>query len=38
MEEFFIAMNALKEKPTLQQLEQLHQQHDMKVVGPPLSL
>ncbi len=38
MEEFFSIMNALKERPGQQELDQLHEAHGMKVVGPPLSL
>jgi quercetin dioxygenase-like cupin family protein len=38
MEEFFSSMNALKARPGQQELDQLHEAHGMKVVGPPLSL
>jgi quercetin dioxygenase-like cupin family protein len=38
MEEFFSIINELKEKPAQQELDQLHEAHGMKVVGPPLSL
>lgn len=38
MEEFFAVMNAWKERPSQKQLDQLHEAHGMKVVGPPLIL
>lgn len=36
LEEFFVAMSALKTEPTEQQVAQLFATHEMKVVGPPL--
>ncbi|MBK8610019.1 MAG: cupin domain-containing protein [Chitinophagaceae bacterium] len=38
MEEFFILMNALKEKPTAAEIDRIHADHQMKVLGPPLTL
>jgi len=38
MEEFFSLMNSLKERPTAEEMDRIHAQHDMKVVGPPLVL
>jgi quercetin dioxygenase-like cupin family protein len=38
MEEFFTLMNSLKERPSQQELEKFHTAHDMKLIGPPLSL
>jgi quercetin 2,3-dioxygenase len=38
MEEFFKAMNALKGIPTQEELNKIHAAHDLKVVGPALSL
>lgn len=38
MEEFFILMNSLKEKPSAEEMDKIHAAHQMKVVGPPLSL
>ncbi len=38
MEEFFIAMNNLKEPPTPELLDKIHAEHAMKIVGPSLSL
>ena len=38
MEEFFSLMNSLKERPTDEEMDRIHAQHDMKVVGPPLIL
>ena len=38
MEEFFEVMNNLKGKPTPQEMDEIHAQHEMKVVGPPLVL
>ncbi|MDX1938277.1 MAG: cupin, partial [Flavihumibacter sp.] len=38
MEEFFILMNSLKEKPSAEEMNKIHAAHQMKVVGPPLSL
>jgi len=38
MEEFFILMNSLKERPSAEELDRIHAAHKMKVVGPPLVL
>ncbi len=38
MEEFFKEMNALKEMPTAAQIQQIHRQHGLEIVGPPLSI
>ncbi len=38
MEEFFSYMNNLKERPTPDEMDRIHAAHQMKVVGPPLSL
>lgn len=38
MEEFFTLMNSLKERPSQEEIDRIHAAHDMKVVGPPLSL
>ncbi len=38
MEEFFVKMNGLKERPTEEEIQKIHKSHGMKVVGPPLSL
>jgi quercetin 2,3-dioxygenase len=38
MEEFFKKMNSLKGIPTQEQVQKIHMAHEMKVVGPPLSL
>ncbi|MBL0146471.1 MAG: cupin domain-containing protein [Chitinophagaceae bacterium] len=38
MEEFFSYMNNLKAKPSQEQMDQIHAEHGMKVVGPPLTL
>lgn len=38
MEEFFSLMNTLKQKPTAAEMDRIHAAHDMKVVGPPLTL
>ena len=38
MEEFFKKMNSLKGIPTHQEIDKIHAEHEMKVVGPPLSL
>lgn len=38
MEEFFKTMNALKGVPTQEEVNKIHLAHDIKVVGPPLSL
>jgi quercetin 2,3-dioxygenase len=38
MEEFFKAMNALKTIPTPEEVNRISAAHDVKVVGPPLTL
>ena len=38
MEEFFLTMNNLKERPSAEEMSKIHATHGMKVVGPPLSL
>ena len=38
MEEFFLTMNNLKERPSQVVMDKIHAAHGMKVVGPPLSL
>lgn len=38
LEEFFVAMAALKEAPTPEQMAQVFAKHEMKVVGPPVSI
>lgn len=38
MEEFFSYMNKLKERPSQAEMDRIHAAHDMKVVGPPLTL
>ncbi|WP_394991947.1 cupin domain-containing protein [Emticicia sp.] len=38
MEEFFLTMNNLKERPTMVEMNKIHAAHGMKVIGPPLSL
>ena len=38
MEEFFLTMNNLKERPSAEEMAKIHASHGMKVVGPPLSL
>lgn len=38
MEEFFTIMNDLKERPSQELMDRIHAEHDMKVVGPPLTL
>lgn len=38
MEEFFMTMSSLKEKPSAEEMDKIHAAHGMKVVGPPLSL
>ncbi len=37
LEAFFVAMAALKTVPTPQELAQIFEAHDMKIVGPPVS-
>jgi quercetin dioxygenase-like cupin family protein len=38
MEEFFSYMNNLKERPSPEEMDKIHAEHGMKVVGPPLTL
>ncbi len=38
MEEFFKKMNELKSPPTEALIQEIHQAHGMKVVGPPISI
>ncbi len=38
MEEFFIYMNNIKELPSPGQLQRIHAEHGMKVIGPALTL
>lgn len=38
LEQFFSAVSQLKGPPTAAEMQQLHQAHGMKVVGPPLAL
>jgi quercetin dioxygenase-like cupin family protein len=38
MEEFFRTMNNLTHPPTQEEIDKIHKAHDLKVVGPPLSL
>lgn len=38
MEEFFLKMNQFKEPPSQAELERIHIEHQMKLVGPPLQL
>jgi len=38
MEEFFLLMNSLKQRPTQEEMDRYHAEHGMKVVGPPLTL
>jgi quercetin dioxygenase-like cupin family protein len=38
MEEFFTYMNQLKERPSKEEMDRIHAEHRMKVVGPPLNL
>jgi quercetin dioxygenase-like cupin family protein len=38
MEEFFQIMNGFKEKPSQELIDRIHAEHQMKVVGPPLTL
>ena len=37
MEAFFLKMNDLKKPPTPEEAQQIHLEHGMKVVGPPLT-
>ena len=38
MEEFFIKMNSFTRPPTSAEIDLIHKEHGMKMVGPPLSL
>ncbi|HEV7347125.1 cupin domain-containing protein [Telluribacter sp.] len=38
MEEFFKKMNSLEGKPTAEVVQKIHLAHDLKVVGPPLTV
>ncbi|MEQ1799189.1 MAG: cupin domain-containing protein [Lacibacter sp.] len=38
MEEFFVIMNGFKQRPTQEEIDRIHAAHDMKVMGPPLTL
>ena len=38
MEEFFKYMNDLKSMPSTEELDKIHKEHGMKVLGPPLKL
>ncbi|MBC7921012.1 MAG: cupin domain-containing protein [Ferruginibacter sp.] len=38
MEEFFSRMNQLKGPPTAEEIQKIHLEHGMKVLGPPLSI
>lgn len=38
MEEFFFTMNSLTQMPTPEEMQRIHREHEMGVVGPPLSL
>ncbi|NOS90871.1 MAG: cupin domain-containing protein [Cyclobacteriaceae bacterium] len=38
MEEFFITMNAMKTRPSDEEMDRIHAEHGMKTVGPPLTL
>jgi quercetin 2,3-dioxygenase len=38
MEEFFKKMNSLKGMPTAEEVQKIHLAHDIKVMGPPLTL
>lgn len=38
MEEFFSIMNKFKERPSQEEMDRIHKEHNMKVVGPPLTL
>jgi mannose-6-phosphate isomerase-like protein (cupin superfamily) len=37
MEDFFLKLNSLTKPPTPEEMNQIHADHDMKVVGPPLT-
>jgi mannose-6-phosphate isomerase-like protein (cupin superfamily) len=36
MEDFFLTLNGLTKPPTPEEMDKIHADHDMKVVGPPL--
>ena len=38
MEEFFVALAALKREPTPAEIAKLFAAHEMQIVGPPLAL
>ncbi len=38
MEDFFLILNSLTKPPTPEEMLKIHADHDMKVVGPPLTL
>lgn len=38
MEDFFLIMNSMTKSPTMEEINKIHAEHDMKVVGPPISL
>ncbi len=38
MEEFFLKLNTFTKPPTAEEMKQIHIDHDMRTVGPPLSL
>jgi len=38
MQEFFSYMNKLTERPSPEEMDRIHAEHQMKVVGPPLTL
>ena len=38
MEAFFTLINSLKERPLNEEMERVHAAHDMKEVGPPLTI
>lgn len=38
MEEFFSIMNKFTERPSQEEMDRIHKDHGMKVVGPPLTL
>ncbi len=38
MEEFFLIMSRMKNRPTNEEMNKIHAAHGMKVVGPPMTL
>ncbi len=38
MEEFFQTMNSFTSKPSQEEMDRIHKEHGMKMVGPPLTL